>query len=641
MKSFRPHLYIRYIILIITLLFFTSTIYAQIGRVGVNTTNPQAMFHVADSSVLFSRAGDVHQPYGPVPVSGSGRRMMWYPDKAAFRVGYVEGYNWDKDSIGLYSFAAGDQSLASATGSTAFGISKARGSYSVALGHANDSNGDYSFSAGGQNKCTGDFACALGGGNIVSGFAGIALGNYNQVSGVNSAAFNYFNIASGDNSSAFGFSSKSVGNNSMAMGTNSTAKGHSSMAMGTNSTANGHSSMVIGSFNDTIVGANYNGVNNPLFIIGNGTVSEKKNALVVQRDGKIGAGTNTPLNRLDLRSDGVADTTEILLGLISNTSNRPVIQFSETSTAIPTSGMSIEYNGAGGSSENRMHIRGNDAIPKFTIMNDGRTGINTNLPAHELQIIDIGNNDSAIISVKDVDSPTELQVGFNASSGGLIGTASDTKMTFRTFGSTRMTISNTGNVGVGNSSPQELLHVGTTVGAAIRIGSAETISDGGSSILKLTGNFLPQTDNFWDLGSAGFRWNEVWAANGVIQTSDARDKKDISPINAGLDEIMQLKPIQYRWRESNDCALHLGLLAQEASAVIPEIVRSTNFISDEKGNLTEVQTERLGLNYSELTPVLIKAIQEQQHLIQQLIEQNQQKTTIIQNMEMRLKALEE
>ena len=29
--------------------------------------------------------------------------MMWYPDKAAFRVGRVTNDNWDTDSIGDYS----------------------------------------------------------------------------------------------------------------------------------------------------------------------------------------------------------------------------------------------------------------------------------------------------------------------------------------------------------------------------------------------------------------------------------------------------------------------------------------------------------------------------------------------------------
>src|SRR6266404_369571 len=59
------------------------------GNVGIGTSNPAARLHVADSSVLFSATGIVPGTPGNPPISGAGRRMMWYAGKAAFRVGYV------------------------------------------------------------------------------------------------------------------------------------------------------------------------------------------------------------------------------------------------------------------------------------------------------------------------------------------------------------------------------------------------------------------------------------------------------------------------------------------------------------------------------------------------------------------------
>ena len=44
--------------------------------------------------------------YGSVPVSGSGVRLMWYPSKAAFRAGGVDGAQWDDADIGQYSAAS-------------------------------------------------------------------------------------------------------------------------------------------------------------------------------------------------------------------------------------------------------------------------------------------------------------------------------------------------------------------------------------------------------------------------------------------------------------------------------------------------------------------------------------------------------
>ena len=104
---------------------------------------------------------------------------------------------------------------------------------------------------------------------------------------------------------------------------------------------------------------------------------------------------------------------------------------------------------------------------------------------------------------------------------------------------------------------------------------------------------------------------------GVIQTSDARDKKDITDLDAGLSSILQLRPVSYQWKEGHDQSVHIGLLAQEVMEILPQAVRTTNFISDEDGTISEINSERLGLNYATLTPVLIKAIQEQQALILQ------------------------
>lgn len=44
---------------------------------------------------------------------GQGTRMMWYPKKAAFRAGYVNGTQWDDDNIGVFSTALGNKSIAS------------------------------------------------------------------------------------------------------------------------------------------------------------------------------------------------------------------------------------------------------------------------------------------------------------------------------------------------------------------------------------------------------------------------------------------------------------------------------------------------------------------------------------------------
>jgi hypothetical protein len=79
-----------------------------------------------------------------LPVEGAGTRLLWYPEKGAFRAGTVDGTQWDDANIGLYSVAAGLNARASGNYATAFGFnttaanegSVAMGQYCIASGMA-------------------------------------------------------------------------------------------------------------------------------------------------------------------------------------------------------------------------------------------------------------------------------------------------------------------------------------------------------------------------------------------------------------------------------------------------------------------------------------------------------------------------
>ena len=50
--------------------------------------------------------------YGIIPASGAGWRMMWYPNKVAFRAGYADsGLQFDDANIGYYSWAGGASNM--------------------------------------------------------------------------------------------------------------------------------------------------------------------------------------------------------------------------------------------------------------------------------------------------------------------------------------------------------------------------------------------------------------------------------------------------------------------------------------------------------------------------------------------------
>tara|TARA_R110000868_G_scaffold28862_4_gene107621 strand:- start:1438 stop:2034 length:597 start_codon:yes stop_codon:yes gene_type:complete len=135
--------------------------------------------------------------------------------------------------------------------------------------------------------------------------------------------------------------------------------------------------------------------------------------------------------------------------------------------------------------------------------------------------------------------------------------------------------------------------------------------------LKTLGTLIPSYDTGFSLGTSDTRWIRVWAFDGTINTSDRRDKTNIASLNYGLNEIMKLEPISFNWKSKPNQDKKLGLIAQDLLKVIPEVVKTHDDVSD-KDDLTKtkrVEIDRMGVYYSDLIPVLIKAIQEQQSII--------------------------
>ena len=55
--------------------------------------------------------------------------------------------------------------------------------------------------------------------------------------------------------------------------------------------------------------------------------------------------------------------------------------------------------------------------------------------------------------------------------------------------------------------------------------------------------------------------------------SDERLKKDIKPLDYGLDEVLKMNPVSYRWKaESKGTDVEIGLLAQDIHKICPEVV---------------------------------------------------------------------
>jgi ribosomal protein S6E (S10) len=144
-----------------------SNIYYNNGMVGIGTASPVALLHAegtatGQGNVVFKGQYKSTAPGDP-PVSGAGTRMMWYPDQAAFRAGYVDGAQWDKSYTGTFSTAFGHSTVAS-------------GKYSTALGYATTASGNHSLARGEFTTASGTHATASGLSVLASGILSTAIG---------------------------------------------------------------------------------------------------------------------------------------------------------------------------------------------------------------------------------------------------------------------------------------------------------------------------------------------------------------------------------------------------------------------------------------------------------------------------------
>ncbi|MEM5564284.1 tail fiber domain-containing protein [Psychroserpens sp. AS72] len=187
--------------------------------------------------------------------------------------------------------------------------------------------------------------------------------------------------------------------------------------------------------------------------------------------------------------------------------------------------------------------------------------------------------------------------------------------------SNAMTVLKNGNTGIGTDNPLELLHIN---GGRLRIGT-ETIEDTGSNRLSFNADLLPDVNEGMQLGNSSFRWQGLWATDGTINTSDRRDKTNIKTIKYGLNEVLKMNPVSYNWKNRKNQDTKLGLIAQDLLELVPEVVKThewQNASDDENATLKKVELDRLGVYYSDLIPVLINAIKEQQKIIEDLNTKN-------------------
>jgi trimeric autotransporter adhesin len=175
MRSFRPALRPGALAAGLVLLLGTSAGAQSDILLQLESGSPAGDRFVVDSAGGFVARGAFNR--GTIPVTGAGVRLMWYPRKAAFRAGYVEGERWNDASIGYYSVATGYNTTASGDGSTSMGYSTtASGVLSTAMGANTTASGYVSTAMGIGTTASESYSTAMGFGTRASGNFSTAMG---------------------------------------------------------------------------------------------------------------------------------------------------------------------------------------------------------------------------------------------------------------------------------------------------------------------------------------------------------------------------------------------------------------------------------------------------------------------------------
>lgn len=165
--------------------------------------------------------------------------------------------------------------------------------------------------------------------------------------------------------------------------------------------------------------------------------------------------------------------------------------------------------------------------------------------------------------------------------------------------------------------------IGHNAGTTVTTGNSNVFigSDTGSGVSNITGqgNILIGAGGGVNPSSASAQF-EITLGNtfttalrcaqtSITSLSDARDKKDVTDLRAGLDFVKGLRPVEFVWDERDPEGKHnvsdFGFIAQDLKAAQEDVE-----MADVLKLVYESNPEKLEASYGKLIPILVKAVQE-------------------------------
>jgi uncharacterized protein YaiE (UPF0345 family) len=330
----------------------------------------------------------------------------------------------------------------------------------------------------------------------------------------------------------------------------------------------------------------------------------------------VAAGTDvTPTERMRINSSG-----DVMIGAatpLNAATGRGYLLVNGASTSL------IDF-GVGGSSVGYLYHTGTDlrvyndeagalqfytnATERMRITSGGDVGIGVTGPSDRL---DVAGSNSRVRWGLSTTSVT--QVASNVAGNAFANAVYDAALhAWSTSSTERMRLTSAGNLLVGATSSNHKLFVADSNDRAESTSQFSIQGAGYSAYHFLDGTayYIGQNSNSRSLrmysgGNPAVGVNLAAGGNSWGTYSDERVKDIIEPIEGGVEKLLHLRTVigKYKFDETNK--RRVFLIAQDVQSVLPEAVSE-----DESGSLS--------LQYQDLIPVLVKAIQEQQTIITDL-----------------------
>ncbi len=552
-------------------------------------------------------------------------QILWYPRKEAFLAGKIDILH--PDSVGLNSFSMGFKNQAIGNYSHAMGYEAvARGNNSTAIGRSAIS-GPNSFALGNFSKALGNDSYAIGSASIASGITSIAIGVASRSPGFASVSIGFRSEATDSNAVAIGFFSKALSPTAHAFGLRAEASAKGAIALGMYATATSQYSTSLGYYSSatnifsTAIGYYANAAGPDSYAIGSHAKAEGAKSFAIGSYGLLATG-----NVDESRTTKTTGYCALAFGMGAQASKVGAMSMGVNTTAAGDQSLAMGYEATANGAKsiaigahynvifNRPVWEYSTVLSKWIItyvptpidkmtVADGDYSIaigNGNHASNNALSLGTNNEATAYGSValghsNQVLKDFSFAAGFNNYITGQGSFALGNNLLGKSANSFVIGAFNLEEGTINEWLPKDPLFVIGNGNPTLRSNAFVVLKDGN---IVLSSNIVSAVGGEYQL--------VLGSTDNVIKkvTSSARYKTNINPLN-DIGWLYDLSPVSFKYTQDLSGRTQYGLIAEEMELINKDLVIYSNGIPD-------------GITYNSLFAPMIRALQDQKSMIDNL-----------------------